>query len=139
VAVDRRLARLRALVLRLERMPASTDRDWMLTEARARMADVETGDVPRALRPRDPDEEARLAHSMEGPPPMRRPRPRPVPKRIAPPPPRVPAPPEVPRPPDRPPADAEVFVTDDVFWLDEPGADEPGDQEQPRWRRGLHG
>jgi hypothetical protein len=50
VAFDRRLTRLRALVDRLERLPASARREWMLEEARARMADVETGDEPRALR-----------------------------------------------------------------------------------------
>jgi hypothetical protein len=50
VAFDRRLTRLRVLVDRLERLPASARREWMLEEARARMADVETGDQPRALR-----------------------------------------------------------------------------------------
>src|SRR3954469_2484164 len=44
-----RLKRLRTLVAKLERLPASTQREWMLTEARARMVDVETGEVPRAF------------------------------------------------------------------------------------------
>jgi hypothetical protein len=50
VAFDRRITRLRVLIDRLERLPASARRQWMLEEARARMADVETGDQPRPLR-----------------------------------------------------------------------------------------
>ncbi len=45
-----RLEQLRALLDRLERMPASTDRDWMLGEVRARAVDVETGVTPAAVR-----------------------------------------------------------------------------------------
>ena len=50
-----RLEQLRGLLDRLERMPASADRDWMLREVRARAVDVETGVKPGALRalPRD--------------------------------------------------------------------------------------
>jgi len=51
MSIDGRLTRLRALVDQLERLPASTRRQWMLSEARARMADVETGEAPRAMRP----------------------------------------------------------------------------------------
>ena len=47
---DRRLLRLRALVDRIERLPASPRREWMLQEARARLVDVETGDEPRPMR-----------------------------------------------------------------------------------------
>ena len=50
VASGDRLTQLRALVDRLERLPASTRRDWMLQEARSRMVDVETGDKPRPMR-----------------------------------------------------------------------------------------
>lgn len=50
VPIDRRLMQLRALVKRLERLPASTRREWMLQEARARMVDVETGVEPRPMR-----------------------------------------------------------------------------------------
>ena len=52
MSIDSRLTRLRALVDRLERLPASTPRrQWMLLETRARMVDVETGEAPRAMRP----------------------------------------------------------------------------------------
>jgi len=43
MAAESRLAQLRALVARLERLPASPRREWMLEAARARMVDVETG------------------------------------------------------------------------------------------------
>jgi hypothetical protein len=46
-----RLAQLRALMNRLERMPASPDRDWMLAEVRSRAVDVDTGIAPRPMRP----------------------------------------------------------------------------------------
>jgi hypothetical protein len=42
-----RLAQLQGLLARLERMPPSDKRDWMLREVRARAVDVETG-VPTA-------------------------------------------------------------------------------------------
>jgi hypothetical protein len=45
-----RLKHLRGLLLRLERMPASADRDWMLHEVRARAVDVESGMTPVAVR-----------------------------------------------------------------------------------------
>jgi hypothetical protein len=38
-----RLEQLPGLLDRLERMPASADRDWMLGEIGARAVDVETG------------------------------------------------------------------------------------------------
>jgi hypothetical protein len=38
-----RLEQLRGMLDRLERMPPSPDRDWMLGEVRARAVDVETG------------------------------------------------------------------------------------------------
>jgi hypothetical protein len=47
-----RLERLQGLVGRLERMPASAERDWMLREVRARAVDLETGVEPDALRAR---------------------------------------------------------------------------------------
>jgi hypothetical protein len=47
-----RLEQLRALLLRLERMPVSAERDWMLGEVRARAVDVETGVKPAAMRAR---------------------------------------------------------------------------------------
>jgi hypothetical protein len=52
MSIDRRLTRLRALVDRLERLPASNPRrPWMLSDTRARVVDVETGEAPRAMRP----------------------------------------------------------------------------------------
>src|SRR3954451_23805386 len=45
-----RLEQLRALLVRLKRMPASAERDWMLGEVRARAVDVETGVKPAAMR-----------------------------------------------------------------------------------------
>jgi hypothetical protein len=45
-----RLEQLRALLVRLERMPASAEREWMIGEVRARAVDVETGEKPAAMR-----------------------------------------------------------------------------------------
>src|SRR3954468_14645482 len=45
-----RLEQLRELLVRLKRMPASAERDWMLAEVRARAVDVETGVKPAAMR-----------------------------------------------------------------------------------------
>src|SRR3954454_12987001 len=45
-----RLEQLRGLLDRLERMPASADRDWMLAEVRGRAVDVETGVRPASVR-----------------------------------------------------------------------------------------
>ena len=58
---DRRIARLRDLVARLERLPESTHRDWMLGEVRARLVDVDTGVQPEPLRPRRDAESERAA------------------------------------------------------------------------------
>lgn len=53
-----RLEQLQEMVSRLERMPSSTERDWMLAEVRARAVDVDTDVRPAALRAL-PTEEAR--------------------------------------------------------------------------------
>ena len=45
-----RLEQLRALLVRLERMPASAGRDRILREVRARAVDVETGVRPATMR-----------------------------------------------------------------------------------------
>src|SRR4051812_5606960 len=50
-----RLEQLRALLVRLKRMPASAERGWMLAEVRARAVDVETGVKPAAMRARSGD------------------------------------------------------------------------------------
>jgi hypothetical protein len=46
-----RLDRIRALRDRVERLPASPQRDWMLSEVRARAADIETGARTAPMRP----------------------------------------------------------------------------------------
>lgn len=50
-----RLEQLHVLLVRLERMPVSAERDWMLGEVRARAVDVETGVKPAAMRARPSD------------------------------------------------------------------------------------
>jgi hypothetical protein len=155
VAFDRRLTRLRVLVDRLERLPASARREWMLEEARARMADVETGDQPHALRtleePSPPPSSgssqtrngravkrpsskpataaARHAQAQPGPSTQEPPRsvPEPAPRRIA-----------------GTDSSAAMLSTDELLWLDDPsrgGFDGPGDGSAgiTPWRRGLRG
>ena len=61
MADESRLAQLRALVARLERLPASPRREWMLEEARARMVDVETGFPSETMRPLDAERHAPAA------------------------------------------------------------------------------
>src|SRR4051794_34109824 len=51
-----RLDQLRGLRERLERMPISADRDWMLAQVRARAVDVETGAPAGPMRARPGDE-----------------------------------------------------------------------------------
>jgi hypothetical protein len=48
---DDRLKRLQVLIDRLARLPVSPESEWMLREARARRADVETGYRPSEMRP----------------------------------------------------------------------------------------
>src|SRR5689334_7079366 len=69
-----RLEQLRALLVRLERMPASAARDRILSEVRARAVDVETGERPAAMRavPEDGAEP-----EIPEAPPKRKPRPAP--------------------------------------------------------------
>jgi hypothetical protein len=85
-----RLEQLRAMLVRLERMPASAERDWMLGEIRVRAVDVETGEKPVAMRalpgdgadPENPatPELSRIEAAETVPP---RPRRRPAPRRPA--------------------------------------------------------
>ena len=57
-----RLEQLRGLLDRLERMPASADRDRTLAQVRARVVDVETGTPPTPMRALPLDErEAEIA------------------------------------------------------------------------------
>jgi hypothetical protein len=162
VSAGDRLTQLRALVDRLERLPASTRRDWMLTEARARMVDVETGEPPRAMRPlaADPpsDSPKPPPRRTAGTGPPKRPPERRAPtaeKRrgvvgspVAPPVAKANAPPvdvgDEPRI-ARPESSADSLGTGEVLWLedspadDSASADERGDANPYPWRRGLRG
>lgn len=148
---DRRLSRLRDLVARLERLPESAHREWMLAEVRARMVDVDTGSPPQPLRPlREAEPPPATTRPTKRPPTMR-----PEPTRDAGVEPREAAPaqqsshsagaPTEDRSGDRrvesdeaPPL---LVDPDHVLWLeDSPDATEnPPGSELPRWRRGLRG
>lgn len=52
---DERLKRLKDLVARLEQLPPSPERDRVLTDARARAVDVDTGETTRPMRDVDAD------------------------------------------------------------------------------------
>jgi len=52
---DDRLRRLKDLVDRLERLPASPERDRVLSEVRARAVDVDTGEETSPMKLVDPD------------------------------------------------------------------------------------
>jgi hypothetical protein len=67
-----RLKQLRVLLDRLERMPASPNRDRMLSEVRARAVDVETGVRPAPIRPLHSDEATVRADARESKAPKRR-------------------------------------------------------------------
>jgi hypothetical protein len=55
MAVER-VKRLRDLVDQIERLPASPDRDRLLSEIRSRAVDIDTGTTPRAMLPmREPE------------------------------------------------------------------------------------
>ena len=59
-----RVKRLKDLADLLERLPASPDRDRVLSEVRSRAVDVDTGVVPRAMLPvREPAPPAALPKS----------------------------------------------------------------------------
>ena len=51
MATGRRVKRLREMVDQIERLPASPDRDRLLSEVRSRAVDVDTGVTPRAMLP----------------------------------------------------------------------------------------
>jgi hypothetical protein len=148
VFVDSRLTRLRALVDRLERLPASARREWTLAEARARMVDVETGYTPRAMRPLEPDPPIRpteppAARSVNGD-AVKRPSSKNgsrLPSRRTQPP---SSPAEAPLPAPEPvPVDAGAAAlgTDGVLWLEDLAADTAGELSNGAapWRRGLRG
>ena len=153
MATDPRLQRLKDLVVRVEQMPPSEERDRILREIRARAVDLDTGVKPRAMLP------------VDAPPPSRRPgqlrhsRPIPVPPET-----RQPAParPEVvvaqyrqPVPPTEharttlalaSPPRSRLARADELLSLEDeaglwPSADGhgPPDQDVRPWRKGLRG
>jgi hypothetical protein len=135
-----RLEQLRGLLDRLERMPASADRDFMLSEVRARAVDVETGVRPAAVRAL-PQEQANADITFEATTPRKpvaRPR---KPRRAAPEPPRarpaVPAsqPPAVVR--SDPKGAVDLLEEGGLLCLGEPPA-EDGTRSRP-WSVGLRG
>jgi hypothetical protein len=71
VSREHRLQRLRHLLDRIEKLPASAERERMLREVRARVVDVDTGVTPRAMLTVDPDP---LLATDPGPPAARAPK-----------------------------------------------------------------
>ena len=126
-----RLERLRALVERLERLPESPERDWMLAEARARLVDVETGERPRAMRPLAADVPAALHPEPARRPAAKRPPAPNAPEPTAP----VPAPWTI--------ADADEtangFPDGGLLSLGDEPPDPPDGPAPARWKRGLRG
>ena len=58
MTTEPRIQRLRDMVAQLERLPASPDRDRLLSEVRSRAVDVDTGVTPRSMLPmREPEPE----------------------------------------------------------------------------------
>src|SRR5215212_2817493 len=51
MATERRIRRLKDMVDRIERLPASQMRDRLLNEVRSRAVDLDTGVTPRAMLP----------------------------------------------------------------------------------------
>ena len=148
---DPRLIKLRALIGKLERLPASSRRERALAEVRSRIVDVETGEVPRAMRPiEEPEAGSRAVPAPAGAdanpdrtPATARREPaqatrRPVVAPATPPaPPARPARPAVPADPSPP-----SLGGDGLLWLEDQVADdaEPGDgSDTAPWRRGLRG
>jgi hypothetical protein len=112
-----RVKRLKDLVDRLERLPASEDRDRVLREVRSRAVDVDTGVKPRAMLPvREPI----LAE--------------PAPKRVRIT--RMPAPPPSPRPVQV--DSGEWFSMDELLSLEDTPPPTAA-QDVPAWTLGLRG
>jgi hypothetical protein len=128
-----RIKRLKDLVDRLERLPASPDRDRVLSEVRSRAVDVDTGVTPRAMLPlREPTPELVLPKR-----PVASRKPRTVPLPPA-------SPIEVPRPAKdlpRPAKDLEpVLWADGQLSLDDsplPHVRAQGGRDVRPWTRGL--
>jgi hypothetical protein len=133
MSAGERLKRLRDLVDRLERLPASPERDRLLADARGRVVDVDTGEQPGPLRVAEPPAaDAPVA-------PVPRPVPAPPQRRVAAPRPAAADPaPTVPRPADAgDPADWDLLG--ELSLDDSPSGDPPDDDGPPPWRLGLRG
>jgi len=131
---ERRLARLRGLVVRLERLPESAQREWMLGEVRARMVDIDTGFPPQPLRRLREAEPAPATTRPAKRPAAARPKPA-LDAGVQP----LEAPPQ-----ESPHGAGETPVPvepDHVLWLDDSTdtTGSPAASDLPRWRRGLRG
>ncbi len=128
----RRVQRLRDLIAQLESLPASPERDRLLSEFRSRAVDVDTGVTPRAILPmREPAPAPRVdGRSVT---------------RMAPPPPapahaRPAAPPTHAENLDEPFGDAEWLSLDDSLPASPPPrGGSRGDRVVPPWTLGLRG
>jgi hypothetical protein len=69
---SRRLEQLHVLIDRLERLPASPHRDWMLLEVRARAVDVESDVRPTPIRRFEPEPPAAAPEAATPAPPQPR-------------------------------------------------------------------
>jgi hypothetical protein len=128
MSTDDRLTRLRTLIARLERLPASPESAWMLGEARARLVDVETGERPRGMRPLAVDPPPVAPRRAAA--PRRQPLPIEPDTAVSD---GKPAPDEVGASPD---ASAAPFGIDGVLSLEDPAN---SNAESRPWRRGLRG
>ena len=143
MTADSRVARLRALVAQLERLPSTDRRERTLMDVRVRIADLQTGEDTQAMRPGEPSplagSRARALRSNAR--AVRRPRPTPAAK------------PKPPEPPPRrgsdertardavpsspaPGGDDVLSLEDRAEWSPDPG---DGAEGTDRWRRGLRG
>ena len=125
-----RLRQIRVLRERLEHLPASAERDWMLGEVRRRAVDIESGSRAVPLRP--------LVPEANEPEPKPAPKPVPVPRRTRPKPPLAVAAPRltVAAPSTAPLPEGLLLCLDD----DVPVSPEPGRHRTTApWARGLRG
>jgi hypothetical protein len=128
---DRRLDRLRDTAARLERLPASPERDRVLGEVRARIVDLDTGFTPQPMRPAEED-------PIDAPaPPARRTLRKPERAAVAD---AAPAAPPEPEPPAPDAEDTLESIGDRLSLEDASQPTDPDDPDDDRaWRRGLRG
>ena len=138
MTTERRVARLKEMVARIERLPPSPERDRLLYGLRSRAVDLDTGATPQAISP--PPEPARVPHPRK----TSKRNTASNAKRTAPPAPAVEHPPhtapgsksrEVPSPPA-----SEDFSFEDPLPLEPlPHVLGRGGRAVPPWTRGLRG